>query len=123
MGIDKALPRLQYIGDLLRAGPHFLASAGPGSFGMDVGALTFPLDVHRAGKDLQTYREPYRGAVHHHLHAHRRIVARPAARLGGPMRVPGRSVLNIDETETLLTRQPHLRGPDPRRGVIRARRD
>ena len=95
MGIDQALPpRCQYIRviccELARISSHLL---GLGSFAHGCRrADGFPVHLHGTGEDLQLDRGPDRGAVHHHLHAHRRIVARPAARLGGAMPpVPGGS--------------------------------
>ena len=68
-------PRCQYIRVICANWRAFRSHLlGVGCCAMDVGAMTvFLLHVHRAREDLQSVRVAQRRAVHHQLHAHRRV--------------------------------------------------
>ena len=114
LGIDRQLPpRCQFIRviccELARISSHLL---GVGCYAMDVRRDDrVPAHVHRAGEDLQPVRVADRRAVHHQLHAHRRAVARPAARLGRAMpQVPERGGGEHRRDGDVADPQPDLRG-------------
>ena len=105
---DKLPPRCQYIRVICcGTGAHFVASARPRRVRDGRGRVDgLSAHVHRARKNLQSVRIAHRRAVHDELHAHRRAfraTSRPAG--ATPCRkFLNEVVVNIDEMETLLTR-------------------
>ena len=116
---DKLPPRCQYIRvmccELARISSHLL---GLGAFAMDIGAITvFLLTFTEREKIYNLCRIAHRRAVHDELHAHRRRIARYAARLvrRNAANFCDEVVVDARRDGNAAHAQPNLGGPHARR--------